>query len=55
MRAATPNQFTEMAKIPTIEGKTWNHPVLVGYVLMVRNSEQMAAFRLGLEVADLST
>lgn len=47
--AATPNQFTEMAKVPAIEGKTWNHPVLVGDVLLVRNSEQMAAFRLGLE------
>jgi len=47
--AATPNQFTEMAKIPAIEGKTWNHPVLVGDVLLLRNSEQMAAFRLGLE------
>jgi outer membrane protein assembly factor BamB len=47
--AATPHQFTEMAKIPAIEGKTWNHPVLVGDVLLVRNGEQMAAFRLGLE------
>jgi outer membrane protein assembly factor BamB len=47
--AATPQQFTELAKMPAIEGKTWNHPVLVGDVLLVRNSEQMVAFRLGLE------
>ncbi|HJT65316.1 MAG TPA: PQQ-binding-like beta-propeller repeat protein [Pyrinomonadaceae bacterium] len=47
--AATPDQFTEIAKLPAIEGKTWNHPVLVGDTLLVRNSEQMAAFRLPLQ------
>ena len=45
---ATPDQFTEIAKSPAIEGKTWNHPVLIGDTLLVRNSEQMAAFRLSL-------
>ena len=45
---ATPNQFTEIAHFTAIEGKTWNHPVLVGDTLWVRNSEQMAAFRLSL-------
>jgi outer membrane protein assembly factor BamB len=44
--AAMPDQFKELAKSPAIEGKTWNHPVLTGDTLLVRNGEEMAAFRL---------
>jgi len=46
--SATPDTFTERARAPAIEGKTWNHPVLVGDILLVRNGEEMAAFRLSL-------
>jgi outer membrane protein assembly factor BamB len=43
---ATPDQFAERARFKAIEGKTWNHPVLVKDVVLVRNGEEMAAFRL---------
>jgi len=45
---AAPDQFTELARFPAIEGKTWNHPVLIEDLLLVRNGEEMAAFRLSL-------
>jgi len=45
---ATPDQFTERAKVEALQGKTWNHPVIVGDILLVRNGEEMAAYRLPL-------
>ncbi|MBT3250788.1 MAG: PQQ-like beta-propeller repeat protein [Candidatus Marinimicrobia bacterium] len=45
---AVPDQFLELGKIPGIEGKTWNHPVIARDILLVRNAQEMAAFRLSL-------
>ena len=46
--SATPEKFAELARFKAIEGKTWNHPVLAGDIVLVRNGEEMAAFRIPL-------
>ena len=42
-----PDELSELA-LPGAEGKTRNHLVLAGDVLLVRNGQDMAAFRLSL-------
>ena len=46
MVSATADQFKEIAPHADPQSKTWNHPVVVGNVLLVRNGVEMAAFRL---------
>ena len=41
---ATPQQFEELARVPGIEGRTWNVPALEDGILLVRNAREMAAF-----------
>lgn len=45
---ASPDAFEEVAEFPVLEGKTWNHPVVVGDRLYVRNSQEAACYRLQL-------
>jgi outer membrane protein assembly factor BamB len=44
--SATTDGYRELARFPALNAKTWNHPVLVNDVLLVRNGEEMAAFRM---------
>lgn len=46
--AANPSKHQELSKFQAIEGKTWNHPVVVGDRLYLRNSQEAACYRLPL-------
>jgi outer membrane protein assembly factor BamB len=43
---ATPKAHEELANLPLLNGKTWNHPAIVGDRLFVRNAEEAACYRL---------
>lgn len=45
---ANPDRHVELANIPALEGKTWNHPVLIGDRLYIRNSQEAACYQLPL-------
>jgi len=46
--AADPTDHRELATFQALEGKTWNHPVLVNDRLYVRNSQEAAAYKIKL-------
>jgi len=41
---ANPKKHEELGRFQAIEGKTWNHPVIVDGRLFVRNAEEMACY-----------
>jgi outer membrane protein assembly factor BamB len=43
---ATPEKLQELARVPAIDGETWNVPAFADGILLVRNTEEMAAFNL---------
>lgn len=44
--AAKPDGFTELAKLDALSSKTWNHPVLAGRFLLVRNDREAVCYEL---------
>jgi len=44
--SASPEKFREIAKVPAVDGETWNVPAFAGGILLVRNTKEMAAFDL---------
>jgi outer membrane protein assembly factor BamB len=44
--AATPEKLREVARVPALEGETWNVPAFADGILLVRNTGEMAAFDL---------
>lgn len=45
---ADPKSLIELGRFQAIEGRTWNHPVLIADRLYVRNSQEAACYRVPL-------
>ena len=47
----SPEKPREQARFPALQGKTWNNPVLVRDLLLVRNDHEAACYRLPLNAS----
>lgn len=45
---ATPDRHHELARLPVLNGRTWNHPTLSGKTLLIRNDRNAACLTLPL-------
>jgi outer membrane protein assembly factor BamB len=46
---ATPEKYTEVARFTAVQGQTWNYPAIASGRLLVRNSNEMAAYDLSVK------
>jgi outer membrane protein assembly factor BamB len=46
LAAASPAGFQELGKLAALSSKTWNHPVLAGRFLLVRNDREAVCYEL---------
>ena len=46
---ATPERHRELARLPVLNGRTWNHPALSGDTLLIRNDRNAACLRVPMD------
>jgi hypothetical protein len=51
---AKPDGYKELARFHALDGKTWNHPVVAGGKLFVRNAAEAVCYRLPVAGADVA-
>ena len=47
----SPEKPRERTRFPALQGKTWNNPALLGDLLLVRNDQEAACYRLPLNAS----
>jgi outer membrane protein assembly factor BamB len=52
--SATAEEHRELAKITALDGKTWNHPVVVGNRLYLRNANEAVCYELAQVAVELT-
>jgi outer membrane protein assembly factor BamB len=53
--AADPVAHRELARFQALQGKTWNHPVVIGDHVFLRNAQEMACYSIGTKSSKLAS
>ncbi len=49
LATARPEGFQELGRLPALSSKTWNHPILAGRYLLLRNDREAVCYELPVE------